>query len=102
MPAAEIEALVMAALRNRLSGGIGPLPDDRELAERHVERVTLVLAYVPCERFGTIKAHRRDRLRGWGDRTRSAPGDRQGVVGESPQLSYMRILPRALRCSAAR
>ena len=31
----------MAALRNRLSGGIGPLPDDRELAERHVERVTL-------------------------------------------------------------
>jgi DNA invertase Pin-like site-specific DNA recombinase len=43
VPAAEIEALVMAALRSHLTaGGIGqPLPDDRELAERHVERVTL-------------------------------------------------------------
>jgi site-specific DNA recombinase len=44
VPAAEIEALVVAALRNHLSGS-GPgeqLPDnDLELLERHLERVTL-------------------------------------------------------------
>jgi site-specific DNA recombinase len=44
VPAAEIEALVVAALRNHLdaSGAAEPLPDnDRELLERHLERVTL-------------------------------------------------------------
>src|SRR5204863_7802970 len=44
VPAAEIEALVLAALRNHLnSSGAGePLPDhDRKLLERHLERVTL-------------------------------------------------------------
>src|SRR5262249_48866287 len=42
--AAELEALVLAALRNHLStGGAGQqFPDsDRDLVERHVERVTL-------------------------------------------------------------
>jgi site-specific DNA recombinase len=45
VPAAEIEALVIAALRNQLSAsGAGEqLPDsDRELLERHLERVTLI------------------------------------------------------------
>ena len=44
VPAAEIEALVVAALRNHLSAsGAGEgLPDnDRDLLERHLERVTL-------------------------------------------------------------
>ena len=44
VPAAEIEALVVAALRNQLNGsGAGrQLSDnDRDLIERHVERVTL-------------------------------------------------------------
>jgi hypothetical protein len=44
VPAAELEALVMAALRKHLSAkGAGPmLPDsDRDLIERHVERITL-------------------------------------------------------------
>jgi hypothetical protein len=44
VPAAEIEALVITALRNHLkAGGAGErLPDnDRELLERHLERVTL-------------------------------------------------------------
>src|SRR5947207_1929242 len=44
VPAAEIEALVLAALRNHLnaSGAGEPLPDnDRDLLERHLERVTL-------------------------------------------------------------
>jgi site-specific DNA recombinase len=44
VPAAEIEALVIAALRNHLdaSGSGGQLPDtDRDLLERHIERVTL-------------------------------------------------------------
>jgi site-specific DNA recombinase len=44
VPAAEIEALVVAALRNHLNarGGAERLPDnDRDLLERHLERVTL-------------------------------------------------------------
>ena len=44
VPAAEIEALVVAALRNHLNarGGGERLPDnDRDLLERHLERVTL-------------------------------------------------------------
>src|SRR5256712_6793518 len=44
VPAAEIEALVVAALRNHLNarGGREGLPDnDRGLLERHLERVTL-------------------------------------------------------------
>ena len=44
VPAAELEALVLAALRNHLntSGGSQQLPNrDRDLVERHVERVTL-------------------------------------------------------------
>ncbi len=44
VPAAEIEALVVAALRNRLNargGGEGLPNNDRDLLERHLERVTL-------------------------------------------------------------
>jgi len=44
VPAAELEALVLAALRNHLStnGRSQQLPEsDRDLVERHVERVTL-------------------------------------------------------------
>jgi site-specific DNA recombinase len=44
VPAAEIEAFVVAALRNHLDAGCAgeQLPDnDRELIERHLERVTL-------------------------------------------------------------
>jgi site-specific DNA recombinase len=43
VPASEIEALVLAALRNHLNAnGAGEQPDnDRELLERHLERVTL-------------------------------------------------------------
>jgi site-specific DNA recombinase len=45
VPAAEIEALVVAALRNHLnaSGAGEQLPDDdRDLVERHLDRVTLI------------------------------------------------------------
>jgi site-specific DNA recombinase len=42
VPAAEIEALISAALRSHLqANGIDALGGDRELVERHVERVTL-------------------------------------------------------------
>ena len=44
VPAAEIEALVVAALRNHLNargGGEGVPDNDRDLLERHLERVTL-------------------------------------------------------------
>src|SRR5260221_330715 len=49
VPAPELEALVVAALRNHLttSGAGPPLPDsDRDLVERHVERVTLTANHV--------------------------------------------------------
>jgi site-specific DNA recombinase len=42
VPAAEVEALVMAALRKRLNpNGAGEQLSDSELVERHLERVTL-------------------------------------------------------------
>src|SRR5207253_2734049 len=44
VPAAEIEVLVVVALRNHLNAsGVGPLllDNDHELLERHLERVTL-------------------------------------------------------------
>ena len=49
VPAPDLEALVVAALRNHLttSGAGPPLPDsDRDLVERHVERVTLTANHV--------------------------------------------------------
>jgi site-specific DNA recombinase len=52
VPGPEIEALVMAALRNHLTAGgtRQPLPDDdRELAEHHVERVTLTPNHIKLQ-----------------------------------------------------
>jgi len=48
VPAAELEAVVVAALRDHLSAsGSGQLPDDdRDLLERHLERVTLTLHHL--------------------------------------------------------
>jgi site-specific DNA recombinase len=49
VPAAEIEALVLAALRNHFNanGAAEQLPDDgRDLLERHLERVTLTSTYL--------------------------------------------------------
>ena len=49
VPAAEIEALVITALRNHLnaSGTGAPLPDnDHDLLERHLERVTLTPSHL--------------------------------------------------------
>ena len=48
VPAAEVEAVVVAALRNHLSAsGAGELPDDdRDLLGRHLERVTLTLHHL--------------------------------------------------------
>src|SRR5205807_2432872 len=49
VPAPDLEALLVAALRNHLttSGAGPPLPDgDRDLVERHVERVTLTANHV--------------------------------------------------------
>ena len=53
VPAAEIEALVIAALRNHLqASGAEPQPaadNDRELIERHVERVTLTPKHIKLQ-----------------------------------------------------
>ena len=63
VPAAEIERLVVVALRNHLSArGAGePLPDDdRVLLERHLERVTLTPNHLElrlCQSVEAAQAH---------------------------------------------
>jgi DNA invertase Pin-like site-specific DNA recombinase len=59
VPAAEIEALVVAALRNHLnpSGAGQQLPDnDRDLVERHVERVTLTANHIELRLWQMVEA----------------------------------------------
>src|SRR5947209_20173224 len=62
VPAAEIEALAVAALRNHLNarGGGERLPDnDRDLLERHLERVTLTPDHLEL-RLRELVHHRPD------------------------------------------
>jgi site-specific DNA recombinase len=59
VPAAEIEAVVVAALRNHLnaSGGGEPSPDDdRDLLERHLERVTLTRNHLELRLRQSVQA----------------------------------------------
>jgi site-specific DNA recombinase len=59
VPAAEIEALVVTALRNHLnaSGGGERLPnDDRDLLERHLERVTLTSKHLELRLRQSVEA----------------------------------------------
>jgi site-specific DNA recombinase len=59
VPAAEIEALVVAALRNHLSANSAgeQFPDnDRELLERHLERVTLTPNHLELRLRQTIES----------------------------------------------
>src|SRR5262244_2822112 len=50
VPAAEIEALISAALRSHLqANGIDALGGDREVVERHVERVTLSRKHIQLQ-----------------------------------------------------
>jgi site-specific DNA recombinase len=63
VPAAEIEAFVVAALRNQLraSGAGEQLPDnDRELLERHLERVTLTLTRLELRLRQSLEAAQAD------------------------------------------
>jgi DNA invertase Pin-like site-specific DNA recombinase len=63
VPAAEIEAFVVAALRNQLraSGAGEQLPDnDRELLERHLERVTLTLTRLELRLWQSLEAAQAD------------------------------------------
>jgi site-specific DNA recombinase len=63
VPAAEIEAFVVAALRNHLDAGCAgeQLPDnDRELIERHLERVTLSLTHLELRLRQSRQAARAD------------------------------------------
>ena len=65
VPAAEMEALVVAALRNHLNanGAAEQLPDDdRDLLERHLERVTLTSNHLELRlRQGVEAAQAHDR-----------------------------------------
>jgi hypothetical protein len=57
----------------KVTHGQGPLPAGAASSPRMPEAIRR-----------HMKRSRRDRLRAWGGRTRSAPGDRQGVGGASP------------------
>jgi site-specific DNA recombinase len=64
VPAAEVEALVLAALRNRLtaSGAGKQLPDDDlELLERHLERVTLTSNHLELRLRQSFEAAQTDK-----------------------------------------
>jgi hypothetical protein len=59
VPAAELEALVLTALRTHLnpSGAAQQLPaNDRDLIERHVERVTLAAKHIELRARQTVEA----------------------------------------------
>jgi site-specific DNA recombinase len=63
VPAAEIEALVLAALRNHFNanGAAEQLPDDgRDLLERHLERVTLTSTYLELRLRQCVEAAQAD------------------------------------------
>jgi site-specific DNA recombinase len=64
VPAAEIETLVVAALRNHLNASSPgeQLPDnnDRELVERHLERVTLTSMYLELQLRQCVEAAQPD------------------------------------------
>jgi hypothetical protein len=53
VPADEIEALVLAALRHHLqASGVEPQPtadSDRDLVERHIERITLTAKHITLQ-----------------------------------------------------
>ena len=50
VPAAEIEALVLAAMRHHLqASGAEPQPSDRDLIERRVERITLTPKHITLQ-----------------------------------------------------
>jgi site-specific DNA recombinase len=63
VPAAEVEALVVTALRNHLnaSGAAAQLPNDgRDLLERHVERVTLTSNHLELRLRQSVEAAQAD------------------------------------------
>ena len=69
VPAAELEALVLAALRNHLNpaSDTQQLPDsDRDLIERHLQRVTLTANEIRLRLREIVKDAREDRDAGGG------------------------------------
>ena len=107
VPAAEIEALVIAALRNHLqASGAEPQPtadNDRDLIERHVERITLTPKHIKLQmRPSSDAAHavtvrggrRSQRDRGFARGDHRHPLDRPRAGGASRASSMSRLTIR--------
>jgi site-specific DNA recombinase len=94
VPAAEIEALVVAALRSQLSASRAgeQLPkNDRELLERHLERVTLTLTRLELRLRQSLEAAQADNAA-----TNGASATRNGKV-TTISLPWTSPVPAAVK-----
>jgi hypothetical protein len=93
VPAVELEALVLTALRNHLNPGSGlELPDsDRDLVERHVERVILAPSEIKL-RLLAIAEEQRDT-----DDSASTPSGPPNTTVETIAISWTSPVPASVK-----
>ena len=96
VPAAELEALVLTALRNHLNPGSGlQLPDsDRDLVERHVESVTLAHSEIKLRLRAIAEkaAQQRDT-----DDSASTPSGPPNTTVETIAISWTSPVPASVK-----
>jgi len=96
VPAAELEALVLTALRNHLNPGSGlGLPDsDRDLVERHVESVTLAHSEIKLRLRAIAEkaAQQRDT-----DDSASTPSGPPNTTVETIAISWTSPVPASVK-----
>ena len=96
VPAAELEALVLTALRNHLDPGSGlQLPDsDRDLVERHVESVTLAHSEIKLRLRAIAEeaAQQRDT-----DDSASTPSGPPNTTVETIAISWTSPVPASVK-----
>ena len=96
VPAAELEALVLTALRNHLNPGSGlQLPDsDRDLVERHVESVTLAHSEIKLRLRAIAEEAAQQRDADDSARTPSGPPD---TTVETIAISWTSPVPASVK-----
>jgi hypothetical protein len=96
VPAAELEALVLTALRNHLDPGSGlQLPDsDRDLVERHVESVTLAHSEIKLRLRAIAEEAAQQRDADDSARTPSGPPD---TTVETIAISWTSPVPASVK-----